>query len=174
ARFGEIEQRGAALTQKGLDLYHELLGKTRKAIGGSPTAENASEYNELLAENFKVFPDNYKELQSKELAYFHYFTTDKVKTLSKDKVYTKEDVNQLLKDGYLSIEPMVYEDFLPVSAAGIFASNLGTDDAKREYKGTSNQSLFEKDLGEPVYKLTKWYEDMQDESIQNCLSVINA
>lgn len=174
ARFGEIEQRGAALTQKGLDLYHELLGKTRKAIGGSPTAENASEYNELLAENFKVFPDNYEELQSKELAYFHYFTTDKVKTLSKDKVYTKEDVNQLLKNGYLSIEPMVYEDFLPVSAAGIFASNLGTDDAKREYKGTSNQSLFEKDLGEPVYKLTKWYEDMQDESIQNCLSVINA
>ena len=89
-------------------------------------------------------------------------------------MYTKVDVNQLLEDGYLSIEPMVYEDFLPVSAAGIFASNLGTDDAKREYQGTSNQSLFEKDLGEPVYKLTKWYEDMQDESIQNCLSVINA
>lgn len=174
ARFGEIEQRGAALTQKGLDLYHELLGKTRKAIGGSPTAENASKYNQLLAENFKVFPDNYSELQSEELAYFHYFTTDKVKSISKDKTYLKTDVNQLLKDGYLTIEPMVYEDFLPVSAAGIFASNLGTDDAKREYEGTSNQSLFENDLGEPVYKLTKWYEEMQDESIQKCLEEINA
>ncbi|CAM1344896.1 2-oxoadipate dioxygenase/decarboxylase HglS [Tenacibaculum amylolyticum] len=174
ARFGEIEQRGVALTQKGLDLYNELLGKTRKAIGGSPTAENASEYNQLLLENFKVFPDNYKELQSEELAYFHYFTTQKAKEISKDKVYTKADVHQLLKDGYLTIEPMVYEDFLPVSAAGIFASNLGTDDAKREYEGTSNQSLFEKDLGEPVYKLMKWYEDMQDETIQKCLAEMNA
>ncbi|WP_299159812.1 VOC family protein [uncultured Tenacibaculum sp.] len=173
ARFGEIEQRGVAVTQKGLDLYNELLGKTRKAIGGSPTAENASEYNQLLAENFKVFPDNYNELQSNKLAYFHYFTTNKIKNISKGKEYTKADVNQLLKDGYLTIEPMVYEDFLPVSAAGIFASNLGTDDAKREYEGTSNQSLFEKDLGEPVYKLMKWYEDMQDETIQKCLEQIN-
>ncbi len=174
ARFGEIEQRGAALTQKGLDLYNALLGKTRKAIGGSPTAENASEYNKLLAENFKVFPDNYKELHSEELAYFHYFTTERTTSIPKNKVYTKNDVNQLLEDGYLSIEPMVYEDFLPVSAAGIFASNLGTDDAKREYEGSSNQNLFEKDLGEPVYNLMKWYEDMQNESIEKCLAEINA
>ena len=41
-------------------------------------------------------------------------TTNKVKNVSKDKVYTKADVNQLLEDGYLTIEPMVYEDFLPV------------------------------------------------------------
>jgi uncharacterized glyoxalase superfamily metalloenzyme YdcJ len=174
ARFGEIEQRGVALTQKGQDLYNVLLGKTRKAIGGSPTAENASEYNQLLIENFKEIPDNYDELQSKELAYFHYFTTPKTKNIQKGKTFTKVDVNQLLEDGYLTIEPMVYEDFLPVSAAGIFASNLGTDDAKREYTETSNQSLFEKDLGEPVYNLIKWYEDMQDETIQKCLAEINA
>ncbi|WP_299627174.1 VOC family protein [uncultured Tenacibaculum sp.] len=174
ARFGEIEQRGAALTQKGLDLYNELLGKTRKAIGGSPTAENASEYNKLLQENFTIFPDNYSELQSEELAYFHYFTTEKAKNISKEKVYAKEDVNQLLAEGFLKIDPMVYEDFLPVSAAGIFASNLGTDDAKRNYEGTSNQSLFEKDLGAPVYELMKWYSDMQDETIQKCLVELNA
>jgi uncharacterized glyoxalase superfamily metalloenzyme YdcJ len=174
ARFGEIEQRGVALTQKGQDLYHELLSKTRKAIGGSPTAENASEYNQLLSDNFKVFPDSYEELQSEELAYFHYFTTAKTKSIAKDKIYTKGDLNQLLAKGYLTVEPMVYEDFLPVSAAGIFASNLGTDDAKREYKETSNQSLFEKDLGEPVYNLIKWYEDMQEETIQKCLAELNA
>lgn len=174
ARFGEIEQRGVALTQKGQDLYNDLLGKTRKAIGGSPTAENAAEYNQLLKENFKEFPDNYDELQSEKLAYFHYFTTPKIKDILKDKVYTKADINQLLGDGYLAIEPMVYEDFLPVSAAGIFASNLGTEDAKREYEQTSNQSLFEKDLGDAVYNLIKWYEDMQDESIQKCLTEINA
>ena len=37
-----------------------------------------------------------------------------------------------------------------------------------------HQELFENDLGEPVYKLTKWYEDMQDESIEKCLAEINA
>ena len=106
--------------------------------------------------------------------YFQYFTTDKVKSLSKDKIYVKEDVNKLLEAGYLTIEPMLYEDFLPVSAAGIFASNLGADDAKREYKGTSNQSLFENNLGEPVHNLMKWYEDVQDETIQKCLAEINS
>ncbi|MDO6743580.1 DUF1338 family protein [Tenacibaculum soleae] len=174
ARFGEIEQRGAALTQKGLDLYNKLLGKTRKTIGGSPNAENAAEYNQLLKENFKSFPDTYEELQSKNLAFFHYFTTDKSKNIAKDKTYTKSDLNQLLKDNYLTVEPLVYEDFLPVSAAGIFASNLGTDDAKHEYNESSNQSLFEKDLGEPVYELMKWYENIQNETINKCLAQINA
>ena len=174
ARFGEIEQRGVALTRKGQDLYNELLGKTRKTIGGSPNAENALKYNQLLKENFKKFPDTYQELQSEELAYFHYFTTDKIKSLSKDKTHTKSDVNQLLKDGYLTTEPMVYEDFLPVSAAGIFASNLGTDDAEREYEETSNQLLFEKHLGESVFKLTTWYENTQNKTIEKCLAQINA
>lgn len=174
ARFGEIEQRGAALTQKGLDLYNKLLGKTRKTIGGSPNAENATEYNQLLKENFKSFPDTYEELQSKKLAFFHYFTTNKSKNIAKDKTYTKSDVNQLLKDNYLTVEPLVYEDFLPVSAAGIFASNLGTDDAKHEYNESSNQSLFEKDLGEPVYELMEWYENIQNETINKCLAQINA
>ncbi len=173
ARFGEIEQRGVALTQKGQDLYNELLSKTRKKIGGSPNAKNASEYNLLLKENFKIFPDTYKELQQEGLAYFHYFTTNKIKKLSKEKTYTKSDINQLLKDGYLTIEPMVYEDFLPVSAAGIFASNLGTEDARHEYEGSSNQSLFEKDLGQPVYNLMTWYVNIQNETIEKCLKKIN-
>ena len=113
-------------------------------------------------------------MQSKKLAFFHYFTTDKSKNIAKDKTYTKSDVNQLLKDNYLTVEPLVYEDFLPVSAAGIFASNLGTDDAKHEYNESSNQSLFEKDLGEPVYELMKWYENIQNETINKCLAQINA
>ncbi len=172
ARFGEIEQRGVALTDKGRALYDKLLTKTRQAIGGAPTVENAEEYYALLEENFKEFPDDYLEMQRQDLAFYHYFTTDK--SVPKGKTYTKADVNQLLADGYLHIEPMVYEDFLPVSAAGIFASNLGTDDAKREYEGSSNQDLFEKDLGAPVNDLVKWYTDMQNRSIEQCLEKINS
>lgn len=173
ARFGEIEQRGVALTQKGLDLYNNLLKKTRDAIGGSPTKENASKYNQLLRENFIVFPDNYKDLQIQKLAFFHYFTTEKVKSMKKTNNYTEQDLDLLLKNGYLRIEPMVYEDFLPVSAAGIFASNLGTEDAKRTYEGSSNQSLFEKDLGKPVHDLMEWYEKIQKETIKICLTELN-
>ena len=34
------------------------------------------------------------------------------------------ELGRLLADGWVRAEPVVYEDFLPASAAGIFASNL--------------------------------------------------
>ncbi len=171
ARFGEIEQRGVAVTQKGQDLYDQLLNETRAAIGGHPSEENAEKYYRLLSEKFTAFPDDHREMQAQELAYFHYFTTGKA--LPAGKTASRADVNDLLAEGYLSIEPMVYEDFLPVSAAGIFASNLGDDD-KKEYNETSNQALFEKHLGQPVNNLMDWYEAMQSRSIEACLQQLNA
>ena len=35
----------------------------------------------------------------------------------------------LVDDGWVSLDPVVYEDFLPRSAAGIFRSNLAGDGA---------------------------------------------
>ena len=40
ARFGEIEQRGVALTAKGRALYDQLLDEAREKIGGAPTPAN--------------------------------------------------------------------------------------------------------------------------------------
>ena len=48
-----------------------------------------------------------------------------------------------------SFDPIVYEDFLPVSAAGIFQSNLG-DDAAQDFVASPNQQRFEADLGATV------------------------
>ncbi|PWQ88651.1 DUF1338 domain-containing protein, partial [Enterococcus faecium] len=48
ARFGEIEQRGAALTPKGRQLYDKLLDATRAALGGAPAEANAERYMALL------------------------------------------------------------------------------------------------------------------------------
>lgn len=73
ARFGEVEQRGAALTRRGRALYDVLC------------AEGA----------LSRFPDDVATLMREELAFFG-------------------------RDG----APITYEDFLPVSAAGIFRSNL--------------------------------------------------
>jgi len=52
----------------------------------------------------------------------------------------------LKMEGLLSIEPILYEDFLPASAGGIFRSNLA-DRAQAEYLGRANRQNFEAALG---------------------------
>ncbi|SPP96731.1 protein of unknown function [Bradyrhizobium vignae] len=52
ARFGEIEQRGAALTSKGRELYDRLLASVRQA------GATARDYDTELADQFKAFPDD--------------------------------------------------------------------------------------------------------------------
>jgi uncharacterized glyoxalase superfamily metalloenzyme YdcJ len=71
-RFGEVEQRGVALTPKGRELYD--------------------------AKGIDALPDTDAKLDAMDLAY-----------------YVRDDAG---------LTPIVYEDFLPKSAAGIFASNL--------------------------------------------------
>lgn len=172
ARFGEIEQRGVALTDKGRERYDQLLTKARATIGGAPTESNADQYRRVLAETFTAFPDSYAELFAEKLAYFHYFVGDKAVPDDMD-INDTANLPQLIKQGCITIEPMVYEDFLPVSAAGIFQSNLGEDEQKH-YDDSSNQALFERDLGSPVNDLIQWYEDKQNRSIAMCLAKLNS
>ena len=75
-RFGEVEQRGVALTPKGREIYD------REGLAGLPDTDEA--------------------LDAADLAY-----------------YVRGQDGTLL--------PLVYEDFLPKSAAGIFASNLTSE-----------------------------------------------
>ena len=75
------------------------------------------------------------------------------------------DLDALLDAGYLYVEPLVYEDFLPVSAAGIFQSNLG-DDAQAEYGSNANREAFEQALGATVADEFAIYERLQAEDIK--------
>jgi Uncharacterized protein conserved in bacteria len=77
ARFGEVEQRGIALTAKGRQLYDYLLDKTRGSFKGIPDETNSKLYMENLASNFSVFPDDLNTLRKEKLAYFNYYVTDK-------------------------------------------------------------------------------------------------
>ena len=106
ARFGEIEQRGAALTPKGRALYDHCLAR----------------------KNFTDFPDTIVDMQAQALAYF---------------------------DG--SGKALTYEDFLPVSAAGIFKSNLRDTEGSESQAATGNQSAFELALGRPVLDMFELY-----------------
>ncbi len=114
ARFGEIEQRGAALTPKGRELYDTCLA----------------------AKDFSDFPDDWETLRAQGLAYFRKTET--------------------------GFEPLTYEDFLPVSAAGIFRSNLDESGDSHALKATANQAAFEAALGRPVLDMFDIYTQQAD------------
>lgn len=161
ARFGEIEERGVALTPKGRALYDDLLAKVRKL--GKPE-DNPEAYYKALAKTFSDFPDDYDTLHDEGLAFFSYHV--------KDGSYQGDtkDVKELVKKGVLGISPIVYEDFLPVSAAGIFQSNLG--DGVADYGQNANKEAFCAALGKGVLDELSLYQTAQDQSLQKALNAL--
>ncbi|PXF29912.1 hypothetical protein WH50_18350 [Pokkaliibacter plantistimulans] len=168
ARFGEIEQRGVALTPKGRALYDQLLDQAREELGDFPNENNAVDYMAILERVFVAFPDSYSELQQQDLAYFRYFATEQGMAAS-DKA--GKDLAALMAAGYVQIEPLVYEDFLPVSAAGIFQSNLG-DDAQAHYSADANKDQFEADLSRKTLNELALYAETQQRSLQECAAAL--
>jgi uncharacterized glyoxalase superfamily metalloenzyme YdcJ len=161
ARFGEIEQRGVALTPKGRALYDGLLSTARTH---APSESNADTYMQALREVFADLPDSYDALRVQGLAYFRYFVTEQGLAAQGE---TPKDLENLISIGHICYEPLVYEDFLPVSAAGIFQSNLG-DTTQAHYTQTSRQEQFEHDLGCAVRDELALYEETQKRSLEAC------
>lgn len=170
ARFGEIEQRGVALTPKGRRLYDQLLKAAREELGEAPNEQNAKRYMRILEKHFVHFPDSYEELRQQGLAYFHYYAAvDKCV----DVEVSESNIDQLIAAGAIYIEPIVYEDFLPVSAAGIFQSNLGEGN-QANYAVYSNQDLFEKCLGQRVWNELELYAQTQQNSLRKALTQLQS
>ncbi|MDM3871195.1 VOC family protein [Porticoccus sp. W117] len=168
ARFGEIEQRGIALTEKGQALYNQLLNKVREQITPNPDGSNAAEYSAVLESVFSAFPDSYCELREQQLAFFNYSVRqDAIVDVAANQDKT---IEELIGLNLVRFDPVIYEDFLPVSAAGIFQSNLGDTANNATAGATSNQSLFESQLGAQVSDYFALYEQQQQVSIDNCLS----
>ena len=172
-----------ALTPKGRELYDILLSQARNQLGVTPNADNASEYYQILENAFEAFPDDYRTLHDEGLAYFYYqavndspypssagseLSLNSLEENYSDDSISKQTMTQLIEQGAVRLEPIVYEDFLPVSAAGIFQSNLH-DDKQSSYEGNSNQNEFEKALGVHVYDELALYADQQAKSIYECL-----
>ncbi|OJF91364.1 hypothetical protein AX760_07435 [Pararhizobium antarcticum] len=168
ARFGEIEQRGIALTPKGRALYDDLLNASRKIIRPAADGSNAVDYDKALSEAFRPFPDSWAGIRAEDLGYFAYSLTAKGKTA---KAGSSEHLDDLIAEGLVQFDPIVYEDFLPVSAAGIFQSNLG-DDAAQEFTASPNQQRFEQDLGTTVLNEFDHYQGIEEASIAECLTAL--
>jgi len=167
ARFGEIEQRGAALTAEGCRRYDELLASVRRDVQFSASDSSAVAYETELSECFRPFPDNWAELRSRRLAFFRYSATAAGLASSRS-VASSLTVDKLIADGFLRCDPIVYEDFLPVSAAGIFQSNLGANEQKN-YAAQSNRAQFEEALGAVVHDKLDLYAEEERTSLRQAL-----
>ncbi|UYO76099.1 VOC family protein [Halomonas qinghailakensis] len=166
ARFGEIEQRGVALTHKGRELYDHLLAESRSL----PVAPDNATHQAQLAEVFQAFPDDDATLRREALAFFHYYAVPGKQVALPDNV-DAAGVEVLIEQGALVCQPMIYEDFLPVSAAGIFQSNLG-EHQRDEYSSHANQAQFEQHLGAAVIDEIALYAQRQQASLEQALAVL--
>jgi len=163
ARFGEIEQRGMALTPKGRRLYDQLLTQARSQVTDS--VENPENYNRQLTQAFTSFPDDLNQLHSQGLAYFRY------RVNKHDKSSELDALEQLIENAVLELIPITYEDFLPISAAGIFQSNLD-DRQSQSFERSPNQQLFEQQLGCVVTSEFEFYHRIQRESLLEAVEVV--
>ncbi|MBP1873243.1 putative glyoxalase superfamily metalloenzyme YdcJ [Ensifer adhaerens] len=170
ARFGEIEQRGIALTPKGRALYDELLEASRKIVRPAADGSNARQYEAALAKAFESFPDTWAGIREAGLGYFSYSLTERGRIT---RISERRDLDRLIADGLVQFDAIVYEDFLPVSAAGIFQSNLG-DGAQQDFVASPNQKRFEIDLGATVLNEFDHYAGIEATSIESCLRALTA
>lgn len=164
ARFGEIEQRGMALTPKGRALYDQLLNEGRKQTAGLDNDAHQT----VMDKVFTALPDSDEAMRREGLAYFHYHLTDAGKATRGN---TSSDMDALIVQGLVEAQPMTYEDFLPVSAAGIFQSNLGGN-ASDAYAGNANREAFEEALGAPVTDELALYAEREQASQQRILAAL--
>ena len=170
ARFGEVEQRGAALTPKGRKIYDELLASVRGEALARPGEAETRDYAGALAQAFKPFPDDWSTLRREGLAYFRYTATSEgIEAARGDN--PPHSIEELSAKGYLEFHPIVYEDFLPVSAAGIFQSNLDGE-ARENYAEGGNRAAFEEALGRPVFDEFDLYARAEKASLEEALDAL--
>ncbi|KAJ3577595.1 hypothetical protein NPX13_g2972 [Xylaria arbuscula] len=164
ARFGEIEQRGAAVTPKGRKLYDKLLYES-KAKAKDTAGEEA---DALAAEAFKAYPDTWDELRQQNLIYCEFKVKEPTTTPSFD-VQDGSVLEQLISKGIVEAVPITYEDFLPLSAAGIFQSNLQSSNSSSlatSYQPAEDLGGLEKAMGAEILDLNSWYMSVQQRSLE--------
>lgn len=152
ARFGEIEQRGCALTRKGHALYVKLMAQV-------PAAMDNAAHQRNLAKAFASFPDTFEGMFDQGLAYFEYEAVSHPPAPMR--------LGALVAKGHVRLRPITYEDFLPASAAGIFQSNLDERDRSRSpspNRGAASKAAFAQILPVPLHDSFELYDRIQARS----------
>ena len=168
ARFGEIEQRFYATTPKGRALYDKCLAEADAVRDRDPelVTRDFAAYEAAYAAPFKAFPKTVDELLAAGLIYGRYAPTA-AGIAAKGTIATTDPL-ELVKLGHATVEGLRYEDFLPVSAAGIFASNLdqyGTK-ATAAAKPVYTQTMLEEIMGITIIDPDKAYAAAEATSLR--------
>jgi uncharacterized glyoxalase superfamily metalloenzyme YdcJ len=170
ARFGEIEQRFYATTPAGRELYDKSLAAAEAAREKNPklVKEDYAAYQKEFAQCFAAFPKTLGALLDKKLVYGRFSATPAGLAAAAAKSIRTTDLNELRKLGYVRADGLRYEDFLPVSAAGIFASNLGQYGTKSTAaeKPVYTREMLEKILGKPILESDDIYRRQEAESVR--------
>lgn len=156
ARFGEIEERFYAVTPKGRTLYDECLA--------ARTSDSHSESSDA-GKSFERFPRTLPELFESGLV--HAIFEPSQAALEGHIDIATTDIIELMRNGVLNCRGMRYEDFLPISAAGIFASNLdqyGTD-STADHRPAYPRADFEEIVGCSIIDTVDAYRAFQARSI---------
>lgn len=174
ARFGEIEQRFYATTPKGRALYDRCLAEADAVRENNPDLikKDFAAYEELIARPFAPFPKTLPELLAQGLVYGRYTAT--AKGLAARGQIATTDLAGLVRLGYVDYEGLRYEDFLPVSAAGIFASNLnqyGTKSTAAQ-KPVYTQAMLEEIPGRQLVDANETYAALEAESLRQVRSLL--
>ena len=125
-----------------------------------PPATTNETHQSHLSRIFASFPDSWSVLRDNKLAYFSY-------TAHPDDSVSPHDhtsLDDLVERKAVDYSPIVYEDFLPLSAAGIFQSNL--DSTPRSIlPGRPDKAGFEVALGEETMDQFGLYARVESDSI---------
>ena len=174
-RFGEVEQRGIALTPAGRDLYDRMVAETdRRLAAGEGNGVRVEVARTVWKENL---PRTEQELALQGLAYFTYSLNEEALADAGHGIPDPDvDLETLIEAGIAVPEPIVYEDFLPRSAAGIFQSNL-TDEGSRDdaQSGTDYDiTVMSRIVGRTVADPNDLYQRQQDASITRLREKLSA
>lgn len=160
-RFGEVEQRGIALTPLGRQRYDALMADTDIACAGGLSWQDAGRQVWEASE----FATDETGLRRAGLAYFSYRVAD-----DHGAVPASADLEELIDAGIVVATPIVYEDFLPRSAAGIFQSNLTGDGSKNDDRDAARYDIdwLTATLGRTVHLPEDVYAAQSELSLDVC------
>ena len=159
-RFGEVEQRGIALTAKGRDLYDRLVAEIDRRRKDQPARTRVEVALDVWRENL---PTTEVEFAAQGLGFFTYRRGE-----PSGVAIETGALPHLIRSGDVIADPIVYEDFLPRSAAGIFQSNLRGEGTRDDQEVGTPWDLVQlsEAIGIQVADPTDLYAQQQKASLQ--------
>lgn len=159
-RFGEVEARGVAPTPAGLALYERMLAETDQRCASNA---DLSREEVMVTVWHERLPNTDLELAVRDLAYFNFDVS-----VERPEGAPPEDLAGLLEGGWITASPIVYEDFLPRSAAGIFSSNLTGEGEVNATLGSAprDREWMSEAIGRPIAEPAELYAAQREESLR--------